>query len=357
MNPQPEKSAVEDRYRAEYGADYLSYELRNEAPFLRLQELALRDAGLEGIEAELGERRRVLDIGCATGALLEQLRRRGWDCCGVEISPSAGYARQERSLDVRSLPLQDCAFPPDSFTLVLASHLIEHLNDPAGFVAEVHRVLAPGGYFLVTTPNIAGFQARLFGSRWRSAIFDHLYLFSVRTLSRLLTNAGFEAQRVRTWGGLAAGLAPRPLKALADRAAKLCGWGDVMLIRARKPADRALGASRAPGGKAQKESRFCAIRLRDRDGSILFEGPLEHLKFSERLIVAKSVYFFNDSEPCFIHRSAVAARLFGELNLVLEAEKGAANTIAAGTVNVSCPGYLDEYPGVDRVEVIGREEL
>ncbi|MDR1444873.1 MAG: class I SAM-dependent methyltransferase [Treponema sp.] len=233
MNPQPEKSAVEDRYQTVYGKDYLSYELGNEASFLRLQELALDDAGFPEIEAELrGRTPRALDIGCATGALLEKLRDRGWNCTGVEISPSAEYARRERSLDVRSLPLEACKFPPGSFNLVLASHLIEHLNDPAGFTAEVRRILAPGGYFLVTTPNIAGFQARLFRGRWRSAIFDHLYLFSVSTLSRLLRQEGFRVQRVRTWGGLAAGAAPRPVKALADRAAKRFGFGDVMLIRA-----------------------------------------------------------------------------------------------------------------------------
>jgi SAM-dependent methyltransferase len=238
MNPQSEARAVANRYRAGYGEDYLSYELANEGPFLRLQELGLKDAGFDEIEGKLGggnRRPRVLDIGCATGALLEKLRSRGWDATGVEISPAADYARRERSLEVLDLPLEECAFPPASFHLVLASHLIEHLNDPAGFATEVHRVLAPGGYFLVTTPNIAGLQARLLQGRWRSAIFDHLYLFSVKTLSRLLLDRGFEVQRVRTWGGLAAGLAPRPLKALADRAAKRFGFGDVMLIRARRP--------------------------------------------------------------------------------------------------------------------------
>jgi 2-polyprenyl-3-methyl-5-hydroxy-6-metoxy-1,4-benzoquinol methylase len=236
MNPQPEKSAVSGRYRESHGTDYLSYELANEAPFLRLQELALKDAGFGEIEAELSTtaQKRVLDIGCATGALLEKLASGGWDCAGVEISPSAAYARQKRGLDVRNVPLEECRFPAASFDLVLASHVIEHLNDPAALLTEVRRVLSPGGYFLVTTPNISGFQAKLFRDRWRSAIFDHLYLFSVKTLSRLLTEKGFEIQRIRTWGGLAAGTAPRPLKALADNLAKKCGLGDVMLIRAKR---------------------------------------------------------------------------------------------------------------------------
>ncbi|MDR1636456.1 MAG: class I SAM-dependent methyltransferase [Treponema sp.] len=238
MNPQPEPEQVAGRYRESHGEDYLSYELANEGNFLRLQELALEDAGFGEIEAELlgsGSRRpRLIDIGCATGALLEKLRNRGWESAGLEISPSAEYARRERGLDVRGLPLEDCRFPAGSFNVVLASHLIEHLNDPAGFAAEVYRVLAPGGRFLVTTPNISGFQARLFGSRWRSAIFDHLYLFSVKTLSRLLLEKGFTLERILTWGGLAAGTAPAPIKGLADKAAKRLGFGDVTLIRARR---------------------------------------------------------------------------------------------------------------------------
>ena len=238
MNPQPEQAEVTRRYREGSGAEYLSYELANEAAFLRLQELALRDAGFEDLEAAVKRnktaRPRVLDAGCATGALLAKLRDRGWACAGVEISPAAEYARTERGLDVRRASLEESRFPDASFDLVLASHLIEHLNDPAAFAREAHRVLAPGGRFLVTTPNIAGFQARLFRSRWRSAIFDHLYLFSAKTLSALLRQSGFGIERICACGGLAAGTAPAPIKRLADRAAKRLGAGDVMLVRARK---------------------------------------------------------------------------------------------------------------------------
>jgi SAM-dependent methyltransferase len=237
MNPQPLAAEVSRRY----GGEYLEYELANEGPFLELQLLALEDAGFGNLERELkgrpepeGGKPRVLDIGCAAGALLEELRGRGWDCTGVEICRAeAEYARRERHLDVRNLALEENRFPGDSFDLVLASHLIEHLNRPAAFVSEVRRILAPGGYFIVTTPNIGGFQARLFRGRWRSAIFDHLYLFSVKTLPALLAQQGFAIEKIVTWGGLAAGTAPKPIKRLFDRLAKRCGFGDVMLIRTR----------------------------------------------------------------------------------------------------------------------------
>jgi SAM-dependent methyltransferase len=248
MNPQPLEEEIKQRYDERSGKDYLSYELANEGSFLALALLALKDVGFDEIETELlntskllatsnlpAKPPRLLDIGCATGSLLAHLREKGWETTGVEISgPQAEYARRQRNLDVRSLPLEENRFPADAFNVVLASHLIEHLNAPAALVAEVRRILAPGGRFFVTTPNIAGFQARLFKGRWRSAIFDHLYLFSIKTLSRLLEEKGFAIERIRTWGGLAAGLAPAPVKRVFDKAAKRFDFGDVMIIRARK---------------------------------------------------------------------------------------------------------------------------
>jgi SAM-dependent methyltransferase len=237
MNPQPEHAGVLRRYRDAYGGDYLSYELANENSFLRLQKLALADADMDALEQELKRSKpgplRALDIGCATGALLAEFRNRGWRTCGVEIGvPQAEYARRIRGLDIRNRPLEENHFPAGEFDLVLASHLIEHLNDPASFVKEVFRILAPAGRFMVTTPNIAGLQARLLKGRWRSAIFDHLYLFSVKTLSALLEKTGFRIEKTVTWGGLAAGLGPRWIKAPADKLAKKLGFGDVMLLRA-----------------------------------------------------------------------------------------------------------------------------
>jgi len=232
-NPQPDKNEIIARYSVQFGNDYLSYELTNEKAFLNLQLLALKDVNFNFNAPKYGETS-VLDIGCATGALLSHLREHGWRVTGVEISPGAEYARNERNLDVRSSPLEENNFKENSFDVILASHLIEHLNDPRSFLSEVHRILKKNGHFYVTTPDISGFQARLFGAKWRSAIFDHLYLFSRRTLTKMLKDAGFKPLRRRTWGGLAAGTAPLWIKKIADFFAKRFGCGDVMIIKAKK---------------------------------------------------------------------------------------------------------------------------
>jgi 2-polyprenyl-3-methyl-5-hydroxy-6-metoxy-1,4-benzoquinol methylase len=241
MNPQPVKTEIIERYADTFGKDYLSYEIENEAAFLNLQQLALKDAAFYELEKSLlsrdkdkAEKPCVIDIGCATGSLLAYLGGRGWRVTGVEISPAAEYARSEKKLDVRSIPLEENKFESGSFDLVLASHLIEHLNDPRSFLKETHRILKENGSVFITTPNISGLQARLYKGRWRSAIFDHLYLFSIRTLSKMLKNTGFKIERVRTWGGLAAGFSPKCLKKPLDFLAKPLGFGDVMIIRAGK---------------------------------------------------------------------------------------------------------------------------
>lgn len=130
--------------------------------------------------------------------------------------------------------LEEAAFKAESFTAIHFSHLIEHVPDPRSFLKEVYRVLKPGGYAVITTPNVDGLQARLFGKEWRSAIADHLTLFSKRTLARLIREIGFEIRQTVTWGGLAKGTAPCLIKRPVDFLAKRLGFGDVVLHLAAK---------------------------------------------------------------------------------------------------------------------------
>jgi SAM-dependent methyltransferase len=237
MNPQPAAASVHDRYGGAYGDDYLHYEMTNENAFLALQLKTLEDARFYEEEKRFFQdgKKRFLDVGCATGALLEKMRERGWETCGVEISAQmAEYGKRRRNLVISTRPLEENGFAENSFAVIHASHVIEHLNDPAVFVREIYRILKDGGLFLVTTPNIAGMQAKLFGGRWRSAIYDHLYLFSRDTLGALLRREGFQVEQTVTWGGLAKGTVPAGIKKIADRLAKKAGLGDVMLLKARK---------------------------------------------------------------------------------------------------------------------------
>ena len=230
QDPQPLPGELGGRY----GRAYFEYEIRNEANFHRLMELGLRDIGFERRAGGFPAGRAFLDVGCATGMLLEGMRARGWQVQGVDLCrESAEFAAARRGVPVFAGTLEQAGFPDAAFQVVHFSHLIEHVSSPRAFLAEVRRVLAHDGFAVVTTPNVDGLQARLFAGGWRSAIADHLTLFSRRTLRRMLEQCGFQVEAAQTWGGLAMGTVPSWVKRPADRLAKRLGFGDVVLMVAR----------------------------------------------------------------------------------------------------------------------------
>lgn len=230
QNPQP----VFEDLRRRYGDGYFDYELENDRNFFNLMRLGLHDVGFDALPPGRFAAGSFLDIGCATGMLVEHMRDLGWKAKGVEIcEASVRYGVERRGVDIALGTLEEMGFADGSFSVVHFSHVIEHVPDPAGMLREVRRILAADGMALVTTPNINGLQAHLFGSRWRSAIADHLTLFTKRTLRRMLEQTGFRVLKTVTWGGLAAGTAPPLIKRPADRIAKRWGFGDVMLLQAQ----------------------------------------------------------------------------------------------------------------------------
>lgn len=256
QNPRPRATDLINRYDEEYK----DYEVENSANFLDLMLKGLRDVKIAEVELELvadlaagtadaaidgdegfsrHRKPRFLDIGCATGALVEHFQVRGWEATGLEVCrPAAEYGIRNRGVRILVKDLQSAAFEEDHFDLIHSSHVLEHIPEPVDFLSEQFRVLRPGGYLAVTTPNTSSLQFRLFGARWRSAIADHVHLFSRPRLRNILRDIGFEVIRGKTWGGLAAGAAPAPLKPVADRLAKAFGFGDVMIFLVRKPSRR-----------------------------------------------------------------------------------------------------------------------
>ncbi len=232
QNPQPVSKDILERYDEEY----FQYERENEEAFLNLMYLGLRDIGFESLSSASREPGTFLDIGCATGRLAASLRAEGWQAEGVEVCRAAAeYGSRNFGVPIFPGTLDEAEFDSNSFDIVHNSHVIEHVNTPDLFMAEIYRILKPGGYYICATPNSRSLQAVLFQERWRSAIADHLFLFSLRTLPRLAENNGFSVIRKKTWGGLGRGTAPSWLKDIADPLVKVLGWGDVMIYLFQKP--------------------------------------------------------------------------------------------------------------------------
>jgi len=152
---------------------------------------------------------RLLDVGCGGGDFLLGMRERGWQVHGLDISPEAVALARQNGLDVFLGQLSEAPYQERSFDLVTMWDVLEHLHDPAAYLAQVTRLLKPGGRFVVTLPNPRSVDFRLFGPVWTGLdVPRHLYVFGRSALSALFRRAGLQitsarciigGQRVSTW--------------------------------------------------------------------------------------------------------------------------------------------------------------
>ncbi|MDE3111882.1 MAG: methyltransferase domain-containing protein [Chloroflexota bacterium] len=181
--------------RAVYGADYYSTEsakggYANYVLDAEVNRLTFT-ARLHAIEARLGRKGRLLDVGCALGDFLALARGEGWQVEGAEISMFAANEARKKGLRVFCGALEDLRAPSGRYDAITLYDVIEHLSDPIATLKEIRRLLVPGGVVHIVTPNVGGLQARLLGASWyHYKPGEHLFYFSPTTLRRATRDAG-----------------------------------------------------------------------------------------------------------------------------------------------------------------------
>lgn len=101
--------------------------------------------------------RSALDVGCGAGLLAEPLARMGAAMTGVDAAPENIAAAREHAagqgLAMTYFAGELAALPAGQFDLVTSMEVVEHVTDPAAFIAELAARLAPGGLMILSTPN------------------------------------------------------------------------------------------------------------------------------------------------------------------------------------------------------------
>lgn len=206
--------ALSDKYDKFYKTDGKVYDIADFAvrrwPRNRAEAIvAVEDAGDT-----------IMDIGCGDGSLLWQFRNRYRYLIGLEYSAERLRQAEANLSGLNFTPVQGsaedmAALADNSVDRIVTADVIEHIPDVYAASHEMLRVLKPGGWLVVNTPNIAFVKKRvmLLLGRFPSTsqpneglgsdvLFDggHLHYFTFRSLRLVLERAGFSMVRSMGFG-------------------------------------------------------------------------------------------------------------------------------------------------------------
>jgi 2-polyprenyl-3-methyl-5-hydroxy-6-metoxy-1,4-benzoquinol methylase len=245
IDPMPSAAALASLYTGDYFAEFASgrgmaggaYEVR---PYLKQRLMALA--------AKYG-RGRLLDLGCGSGLFVAHAKSEGWDAIGVEPSAwAAEDGRRRFGIEIYNGTLEEAPLSPESFDVIHANHVVEHVTDPIGTMRTAAKLLRPGGTFVAEVPQeldkplgeavigaIRGEQPEPTGPH-------HVVFFSRKGLRAASERAGFRVDRIDNTRHLD-NLRPRALpfrvrRSLFFALESAIGRAPVFVLWASRPGER-----------------------------------------------------------------------------------------------------------------------
>ena len=189
--------------------------------------------------------KRVLDIGCGHGLVGKRLKEaRGIEVVGIEVNPAAAEEAKKNLDKVYTIDIETAK--PDLgreyFNCIIFGDVLEHLINPWQVVKEMKEFLAPGGYVIISLPNISHWPVikNLLAGKWayqREGTLDitHLRFFTLESARKMLEDAGLTIE-CSTNRLACSKLVRKVNKLFQGRFTHLLAWQ--YLIVAKKPKDK-----------------------------------------------------------------------------------------------------------------------
>jgi 2-polyprenyl-3-methyl-5-hydroxy-6-metoxy-1,4-benzoquinol methylase len=204
LNPRPDVSELNRIYPPGYYAYNLGSASHERPRFNDRLKKRMYQRRFESAVARLEKpgQIRVLDVGCADGRLLDWYRQGSagnrLETHGIELNAAAAAIAQNHGHRVVVGRFEtDTQLETGSFDLISAAHVIEHVDDPMRFARRAAELLAPGGLFVVATPNWNSVDARRFRGHWGGNHFPrHWTLYDEPSLRSLAAAVGLTLERV-----------------------------------------------------------------------------------------------------------------------------------------------------------------
>jgi len=140
---------------------------------------------------------RMLEVGCATGSFLAEMKAKSWAVEGIEPSKSAAVRAQAAGLNVFCGTLESAPDPRRPFDLAVGWMVVEHLHQPLMALRKLAGWVRPEGWLVISVPDAGRLHLRLFKDRWFALqVPTHLYHFTEESITALLRKAGWHVERV-----------------------------------------------------------------------------------------------------------------------------------------------------------------
>lgn len=140
----------------------------------------------------------ILDVGCGTGAFLNEMRVAGWSITGLE--PDEVAVRNAMALYRISAQNPDRLFdlPKNHFDAITMWHVLEHVHQLNEYMSTLRDLLTNDGFLFIAVPNYTSFDASHYGKDW--AAYDvprHLYHFSPKSMEHLVNKHGLKLKAIK----------------------------------------------------------------------------------------------------------------------------------------------------------------
>lgn len=145
----------------------------------------------------------LLDVGCGLGIFLKIAKSSEYEVAGNDISSYAkNYVSKKNKIDFYLGPIDTLTLPKNTFDIVTAWDVLEHIPQVNLAFKSIHRSLKKGGYLILTTPDINSWDAKMMRSFWYGyqKIPEHLLFFSTDSIKNVLEKNGFKVIKIRGWG-------------------------------------------------------------------------------------------------------------------------------------------------------------
>jgi methionine biosynthesis protein MetW len=136
----------------------------------------------------------LLEIGCGQGDLLASVQHDPkFEAQGIDLAEQPLAYAASRGLRVERTDLESRRFEDNTFDMIVAMHVMEHVQNPERLITEIRRILKPGGMYFAVLPCSSHIKARLAGVNWRYLTPpQHLWYFTPKTLSRFVERLGLK---------------------------------------------------------------------------------------------------------------------------------------------------------------------